>query len=106
MLFVQRKLLIFIFSLLLGSIILYPQSNQDSIDPLVEFQELESAANKLKFFTATQNRYTKSSAYDWLESVKVYLDSAEKINDSSAMYSYRLMQAQLYNDIGDFDKSI
>jgi len=106
MLFVQRKLLIFIFSLFLGSIILYPQSNQDSIDPLVEFQELESAANKLKFFTATQNRYTKSSAYDWLESVKVYLDSAQKINDTSAMYSYRLMQAQLYNDIGDFDKSI
>ena len=102
----QKKIVAFLSLLFIGHALLCAQSNTQEIDPLSEFQELQSAENKLRFFVTTPNRYAKSSAYDWLESVRVYLDSAEKIKDSAAVYSYRLMQAQLYNDIGDFDKSI
>ena len=106
MLFKPRKLFYFILALITGHTFLYPQSNEENIDPLIEFQELEGHESKLNYFVATTNRYTKNSAYDWLEAVKVYLDSAEKIKDTTAIYSYSIMQAQLYNDIGDFDKSI
>jgi len=102
----QKDILAFIIVLFSGWSMLFAQLSTEEIDPLDEFQALESAENKLDFFVTTPNRYTKSSAYDWLESVRVYLDSAQKIKDSVAVYSYRLMQAQLYNDIGDFDKSI
>lgn len=104
--FLEQKKLLLIVLLSLGVSSLYPQGNGKDPDPLIEFQEVLGADGKLKFFTQTPNRYTQSSAYDWLESVKVFLGTAEKTNDSSAIYSYRLMQAQLYNDIGDYDKSI
>jgi len=106
MLLEHKKLLVFCSLLCLGCFLSYTQSNTEEMDPLSEFQEITTSENKLKFFVSTPNRYTKSSAYDWLESVRVYLDSAEKIKDSSAINSYRFMKAQLYNDIGDFDKSI
>ena len=102
----HKKLLVLSLILCLGYSWLCAQSGSEEADPLFEFQEITTAEDKFNFFVSTPNRYTKSSAYDWLESVKVYLDSAEKIKDSTAIYSYRLMQAQLYNDIGDFDKSI
>ncbi|MEN1785261.1 MAG: sensor histidine kinase, partial [Bacteroidota bacterium] len=38
--------------------------------------------------------------------VEVYLGSAVKIKDSSAIQAFGLIKASLYNDIGDFDKSI
>lgn len=101
-----KKLFLLTFILLVGRTFLYSQSSDSDVDPLAEFQQIETVESKLKFFVSTPNRYTTSSAYDWLESVKVYLDSAEKIKDSISIYSYRFMQAQLYNDIGDFDKSI
>lgn len=103
--FSLKKSLVFCFILFAGWTWSSAQELNEE-DPLVAFQEISNAEGKFKFFTATSNRYSTSSAYDWLESVKVYLDSAQKLNDSSAIFSYRLMQAQLYNDIGDYDKSI
>ena len=100
------KRVLVVLLLFLGQSHSMAQTGAAQADPLTEFQNLEGVDSKLKFFVATPNRYTKNSAYDWLESVKVYLDSAQKIKDTSAVYSYRLMEAQLYNDIGDFDKSI
>ncbi|WP_339339811.1 sensor histidine kinase [Croceitalea sp. MTPC6] len=78
----------------------------ERIDLLETFRNAEGAVEKFKFFFATPNRYTQNSAYDWLDDVKVYLNSAEKINDSSEIVLYKLIQAQLYNDLGDYDKSI
>ncbi len=106
MLLEGKKLLNLLSILFLGLTLVYPQEEVKDRDPLIEFQETEGANGKLKFFVQTPNRYVQSSAYDWLEAVMVYLGTAEKIKDSSAIYTYRLMQAQLYNDIGDFDKSI
>ncbi len=77
-----------------------------NIGILEQFQEAQDSQQKLKLFFTTQNRYVDDSAYDWLEVVNVYLSSSEKTSDSLAISSYKLMQAQLYHDIGDHDKSI
>ncbi len=75
-------------------------------DLLEAFRNVESSAEKFDFFFETPNRYTQDSAYDWLDDVKVYLNSAEKINDSNAIRQYKLIKAQLYYDLGDYNKSI
>lgn len=106
MFFGQKKWYCFLLLLYIGIGTTYSQSNDQEINPLVQFQETEGAQNKLKFFNQTPNRYSQNSAYDWLESVKVYLGTAEKTSDSTAVYAYKFMQAQLYSDIGDYDKSI
>ncbi len=79
---------------------------KQEVDLLEAFRDSESASEKFDFFFETPNRYTQDSAYDWLDDVKVYLNSAEKINDSSAIRLYKLIKAQLYFDIGDYNKSI
>ena len=76
------------------------------VDVLQQFQETESAEQKLKLFFNIPNRYVEDSAYEWLEVVNVYLGTAEKTKDSVAVYTYKLMQAELNHDIGDYNKSI
>jgi two-component sensor histidine kinase len=85
-------------------------SGQESLLPeediLQEFQDAESAGEKLQYFFSTVNRYEENSAYDWLDTVNAYLSNAQNSGDSSALKSYKLMQAQIYYDLGDFDKSL
>ncbi|WP_010517218.1 sensor histidine kinase [Croceivirga radicis] len=81
------------------------QSSQE-VNPLETFSSLEGAQNKLDYFFNTPNRYTENSAYDWLESVRVSLSTSEKTNDTLGILAYKLMEAKLYSDIGDNDKSI
>lgn len=101
------KLLIFSLFLLTGSSIVCAQTTDSSeVDLLQKFQDAQSAPQKLKFFFDMPNRYVQDSAYDWLEVVNVYLNSSEITKDSLAINAYRVMQAQLYKDIGDYDKSI
>ena len=101
------KLLIFSFYLILGLETSYSQTSDSvEVNLLEEFQNAQSAPQKLKLFFDIPNRYVQDSAYDWLEVVNVYLNSSEITNDSLAVDSYRVMQAQLYKDIGDYDKSI
>lgn len=76
------------------------------VDVLQQFQDTESAEQKLKLFFNIPNRYEEDSAYEWLEVVNVYLGTAEKTRDSIAVYTYKLMQAELNHDIGDYNKSI
>ncbi len=76
------------------------------VDVLQQFQETETAEQKLKLFFNIPNRYVEDSAYEWLEVVNVYLGTAEKTKDSVAVYTYKLMQAELNHDIGDYNKSI
>ncbi|WP_350286041.1 histidine kinase dimerization/phosphoacceptor domain -containing protein [uncultured Croceitalea sp.] len=77
-----------------------------SVNLLNEFQEVQNAPQKLKLFFNAPNRYEEDSAYDWLEVVNVYLSTSQKTGDSVGVDIYKLMQAQLYHDIGDHDKSI
>lgn len=85
---------------------LIAQNGEVVADRLQEFQRIQSPEEKLEYFFASPFRYTESSAYDWLDTINVYLNSAEKINDTTAVLSYKLMQSQLYNDLGDYDKSV
>lgn len=51
------------------------------------------------------DRYNVNSAYDWLDTIKIYLANAQKTQDTTASHLYRVMQAQVYNDLGEYDKS-
>ncbi|KPM33221.1 Sensory transduction histidine kinase [Croceitalea dokdonensis DOKDO 023] len=89
-----------------SSLTLLAQKDSIGISALEKFKRAPDLNARATSFYVTPNRYSVNSAYDWLETVNVYLDSAKKIQDTSAMLSYQLMQSQLYNDIGDFDKSV
>ncbi len=72
---------------------------------LDDFQSTQGAPERFRVFFGSVNRYDINSAYDWLDTVKVYLANSEKTKDTFAMRLYKVMQAQLYNDLGEFDKS-
>ncbi|TMU56292.1 sensor histidine kinase [Flagellimonas algicola] len=78
----------------------------EEISALTEFQNTNGSQDRFDVFFTVVNRYNVNSAYDWLDTVKVYLSNAQKINDSLATQLYKVMQAQLYNDLGEYDKSI
>ncbi len=101
-----KRILVSFFLLVLPAVVLAQSIDTLKTDKLKEFQEKLNSQEKLQFFYDTEKRYLEDSAYDWLEVVNVYLDSSEKTRDSLSIYSYKLMQAQLYHDIGDHDKSI
>ncbi|WP_047245695.1 sensor histidine kinase [Maribacter thermophilus] len=71
-----------------------------------EFQNLPDSQTRSEFFFGNSNRYTLNPAYDWLDSVNIYLNTAEKENDSTAIVDYQLMQSQIYYDLGDYEKSL
>ncbi|WP_289644559.1 tetratricopeptide repeat-containing sensor histidine kinase [Maribacter aestuarii] len=71
-----------------------------------EFQDLPGADERSVFFFSTPNRYNQNSAYDWLDTVNVYLNSSQKTNDSTAVVNYQLIQSQIYYDLGDYEKSL
>lgn len=71
-----------------------------------EFQGTKSAEDRFKFFFDTPNRYSQNSGFDWLDEVNVYLNNSEKLADSLAVNYYKLIQSQIFHDIGDYDKSL
>lgn len=82
--------------------------SQESDEPSVlqEFQNAEAPEERFNIFFNSMDRYNINSAYDWLDTVKVYLGNSQKTSDDTAILQYKLMQAQIYNDLGDYDKSI
>jgi two-component sensor histidine kinase len=87
-----------------------PALGQDALvpeqDPLQEFRDVENSDDKRVYFFGTANRYEEHSAYDWLDIVNGYLNNARKAGDSTAICNYALMQAEIFHDIGDYDKSV
>ncbi|WP_411030930.1 sensor histidine kinase [Spongiimicrobium sp. 3-5] len=73
---------------------------------LKKFQGTNTAKDKFAFFFNTVNRYNENSAYDWLDTVNVYLNSAQKTKDSVEIRQYKIMRSQIYYDLGDYDKSL
>ena len=71
-----------------------------------QFQDLPGSEDRSVFFFSTPNRYNQNSAYDWLDTVHVYLNSSQKTNDSIALVNYQLIQSQIYYDLGDYEKSL
>src|SRR6056297_1568307 len=91
---------------LMSSVLRSQEIASQERDFFKEFKELEGGEERAKFFFDTQNRYAKNSAYDWLDTVNVYLTSSQKTNDSSAVVDYQLIQSQIYYDLGDYEKSL
>lgn len=75
-------------------------------DALVQFQNESSVSERFTYFFATDNRYNSHSAYDWLDTVGRYIKNSENAKDSLAIKKYKLIQSQIYFDIGDYDKSV
>lgn len=71
-----------------------------------EFQVTVTAKEKFEFFFNTNNRYNQNSGFDWLDKVKVYVNDAEKLADTTSVNYYKTIQSQIYYDIGDYDKSL
>ncbi|WP_235932443.1 sensor histidine kinase [Flagellimonas sediminis] len=90
-------------------VFLYTASAQVTTDDdrsvLKEFQDASAPSGRFNVFFNSINRYNLNSAYDWLDTIKIYLANAEKTNDSLASKMYRIMEAQVYNDLGEYDKS-
>lgn len=90
-------------------VFLFHASAQISTDEersvLKEFQDSNMPSGRFDVFFNSVNRYNTNSAYDWLDTIKIYLANAEKTNDTIASKLYRVMEAQVYNDLGEYDKS-
>ncbi|MBO0330070.1 sensor histidine kinase [[Muricauda] lutisoli] len=72
---------------------------------LKEFQDTNQPTQRFDVFFNSLDRYNVNSAYDWLDTLKIYLSNAQKTQDTSAIRLYQIMQAQVYNDLGEYDKS-
>jgi len=69
------------------------------------FQNADSSTARFTYFFDTPDRYNENSAYDWLDAVNKYLNTAEKGIDSVEIAQYKLVQAQIFHDLGEYDKS-
>lgn len=72
---------------------------------LKEFQDTNQPTERFNVFFNSLDRYNVNSAYDWLDTIKIYLSNAQKTGDTLATRLYKVMQAQVYNDLGEYDKS-
>nr|WP_297787879.1 histidine kinase dimerization/phosphoacceptor domain -containing protein [uncultured Allomuricauda sp.] len=72
---------------------------------LKEFQDTDQPTQRFDVFFNSLDRYNVNSAYDWLDTIKIYLSNAQKTQDTTAINLYQIMQAQVYNDLGEYDKS-
>ncbi|MCJ7465211.1 MAG: tetratricopeptide repeat protein, partial [Maribacter sp.] len=83
---------------------------QDTVVPIENsfknFQSINAPLERFQLFFETPNRYTQNSAYDWLDTVNIYLNTVEKTHDSLAITQYKLIQAQIYYDLGNYDRSL
>ncbi|AEM71999.1 signal transduction histidine kinase [Allomuricauda ruestringensis DSM 13258] len=90
-------------------VFLFNSSAQNIVDEeesvLKEFQDTDQASQRFEVFFNSLDRYNVNSAYDWLDTIKIYLANAQKTQDTTASHLYRVMQAQVYNDLGEYDKS-
>lgn len=100
----------FLCSAIFGLSLIFSSTAQDSI-PVQEnifkkFKGLEESDSRYIFFFNTPNRYIENSAYDWLDSVNLYLNESEHNSDTLAIKKYSIIQSQIHYDLGDYDKSL
>ncbi|MEE9363418.1 MAG: histidine kinase dimerization/phosphoacceptor domain -containing protein [Cellulophaga sp.] len=93
------------FFFLIGS--LYGQDiiiNEENL--LKKFRSVTDVEEQFIFFFNTTNRYEENSAYDWLDTVNTNLVNAMNGPDSINLGSLKIIQSQIYYDLGKHDKSI
>ena len=101
----MRKLITLLICMMASQ--LYAQ-NQEVVEKnaLQTFGETENTLQQLHFFFNTLDRYNDDSAYDWLDAVNASLNNSQRLGDSTEVTYYKLMQSQIYYDLGDYDKSV
>ncbi|MEP2059114.1 MAG: histidine kinase dimerization/phosphoacceptor domain -containing protein [Maribacter litoralis] len=102
----MRILCTIFFSVLTCTIIAQDSVTTQNEDYYRQFQDLENGELRSFFFFNTPNRYNQNSPYDWLDTVKVYLNSSEKTKDSVSIRNYQLIESQIYFDLGNYEKSL
>ncbi|WP_245799996.1 hypothetical protein [Zobellia uliginosa] len=70
------------------------------------FQDIEAVNEQLNFFFNSPDLYRENSTYDWLDLINIYLNAAIKEDNVKEIEYYKLMQARIYYDLGDYDKSL
>ena len=75
-------------------------------DLLKKFYEEQGVEERFTFFFSTANRYDKNSAYDWLDTINTYLKEIKKAKDYTNLKPLKMIQSQIYFDLGRYDKSI
>lgn len=103
-----NKKIFYTFALLFFAVTML--SAQDDIlipeNAILEFKKAENSREKFDYFFNTANRYHDNSAYDWLDEVNILLDKASNEEDEESIQRYKLVQSQIYYDLGDYDKSV
>ncbi|MBT2160742.1 sensor histidine kinase [Zobellia barbeyronii] len=104
---IYYKNTIFIWAVFFLSVVVSAQKENDTEENLFQqFQDFETPDEKLTFFFNAQDLYRETSTYDWLDLVNLYLNAAIKDEDSAEIERYKLIQARIYYDLGDYDKSL
>ena len=95
--------------LLMTVLVSGPLTAQETDTPITSafniFQRANSPSARFDLFFENKNRYNENSAYDWLDAVNQYLNSAKKTNDSTEITQYNLIQARIYHDLGEYERS-
>ena len=101
----MRNLITIVFCM--AVVCLYAQ-DQEALErnALKSFRETENTLEQLHFFFDTLDRYNEDSAYDWLDVVNASLNNSQRLGDSTEVSYYKFMQAQIYYDLDDYDKSV
>ncbi|WP_235843180.1 tetratricopeptide repeat-containing sensor histidine kinase [Maribacter hydrothermalis] len=102
----MRFIITFFISTFSVCVIAQDSLSSQNEDYYKQFQDLENGELRTFFFFNTPNRYNLNSPYDWLDTVKVYLNTSEKTKDTTSIQNYQLIESQIYFDLGDYEKSL
>ena len=95
--------------LLLCFLAVFSVGSQETVTPpgnlLKEFSDTPDSEARFAIFFGTEDRYIENSAYDWVDALNVFANNAETNQDSVAIRHYKLMRAQAYFDLGNYEKS-
>ncbi len=102
--FIKKTYLNFFFTLILLSV--FGQEVNDDSNSFHSFKNASNSADRYKIFFNSHNRYNQNSAFDWKNALEDYVLEAEKDKDSAAIFDYKMMQTQVFFDLGEFSKSV
>ncbi len=77
---------------------------QESV--LDSFVKLSSVEEQFKYFFKTSNKYKENSSYEWLSRIDSLIVKARATQDDNSIQHYKIIQAHIYQDVVEYDKSI
>lgn len=82
------------------------ESVNQKVDSFLEFKKAPNSSDRMFLFFNTPNRYNQNSAYDWKKELEGYLSEAEREKDSASIFEYKIMQSQVFYDLGQYSRSV